>query len=663
MKSLPHLLGCRYWFEAYTLREDLDERAWRQTLLSIAQYIGLLRKWQVLVQIENSTVRYFVGANKDLSILSNNLDGVILRPVSSKYIHLPSAINSLKEHLIQFVTGGNILDLRERYQLKRHKDLKWAVFSLQTINKEASYCAATIYFKEVDGEKYSLAQKKLLYLPSNLLAINFKTSPKYLYKKQPKYLDIQKAIHILKSNDNGAIFKVDTFPYLPKDHYVPLSSYDFDKHSFIIGASGSGKSKFISLFIDRLFASSGIKQNYRVVVIDPHASLEEDLRDMSDTKIINFKDQEESTELFAGADTDISAATELTGTLFKSLLADQFNSKLERLLRFSLFVLMTAQVMSLENLKRLITDLDYRNKIIDHVRQYVPENIVTFFGTDFNELRAQYYNEAIAPIVSLVDEMQLQPALAKQNEHARSLAKLITANSLIVFSLNRVSMGEKVVKTIAGLLIQQLFLLAQARTFYEKIILIIDEVSVIQNPALAQILAEARKYNLFVFLTQQYFGQIDKSLQEAIFTNVVNYYVFRVSEEDARVLEGNITMELPRASVFEAKETGKKETELRVKILSSLNTRECIVRLSSEGQLLSALKAQTITFTPAPFVAPIELKTYDKPRIPVKFSEHQAIAVKQLSNHKSNAKQPVNLVEFLMSQSSSRKVLKKEKKT
>lgn len=201
------------------------------------------------------------------------------------------------------------------------------------------------------------------------------------------------------------------------------------------------------------------------------------------------------------------------------------------------------------------------------------------------------------------------------------------------------------------------------RTFNEKIILIIDEVSVVQNPALAQILAEARKYNLFVFLTQQYFGQVDTSLQAAIFTNVVNYYVFRVSEEDARVLEGNITMELPRASVFEAKETGKKEAELRVKILSSLNTRECIVRLSSEGQLLPALKAQTMAFTPAPFVAPIELKTYDKPRIPVKFSEHRVIAAKQLSNQENEVKQPVNLVEFLMSQSSSRKVLKKEKKT
>ena len=94
-------------------------------------------------------------------------------------------------------------------------------------------------------------------------------------------------------------------------------------------------------------------------------------------------------------------------------------------------------------------------------------------------------------------------------------------------------MGEKVVKTIAGLLIQQIFLLAQARAFSQKIILIIDEVSVVQNPALASILSESRKFGLSVILTQQYFGQIEKNIQDSIFTNIYNYYVFKVSEEDA----------------------------------------------------------------------------------------------------------------------------------
>ena len=651
-------LGCDYWLEAYPLKDDLNQATWHKTLFSIFQYIGLFRKWRILVEIEGSTVRYYIGANRDISILSNRLDGIVLRPIQGDLIATPSY--SARNYFIQFVPGGNLLDLREKYYVKYQQELTHILFTIQTINIESSFCTTALYFKNPSGS-YAISKKKSLSLPSNLLAINFHANTKYLYKKQPKYLDIQKTLHIMRSGSQGALFEIDTFPYLSKSHYISLSSYDFDKHSFIVGASGSGKSKLISLFIERILASSAIRQNYRVVVIDPHASLEEDLKGIQDATVINFKGSKNSTELFAGAGTDISAATELTGTLFKSLLADQHNPKLERVLRFSLYVLMTAQVMSLENLKRLITDLDYRNKLIEHVHDYVPKNIIKFFGADFNELRSQSYNEAISPIVSLVDEMQMQPALTEQDEHSKSLVKLINNHALTVFSLNKVSMGEKVVKTVAGLLIQQLFLLVQARTFNEKIILVVDEVSVVQNPALAQILAEARKYNLFVFLTQQYFGQVEKSLQDAIFTNVSNYYVFRVSEEDARTLEGNLTMEIPKESALEGKELGRKEDEQRVRILTSLNARECIIRLSSDGQILPGIKAKTVTFTPTSYVAPVELKVYNQQRVPVKFSEHKG-ASKPLPSVTSNPTKPLNLVEFLASQSSSRRKLKKEKR-
>ncbi len=219
------------------------------------------------------------------------------------------------------------------------------------------------------------------------------------------------------------------------------------------------------------------------------------------------------------------------------------------------------------------------------------------------------------PIVSLVDEMQLQPALVGNDEHAQSLSKLINDNFLTVFSLNKVSMGEKVVKTVAGLLIQQIFLLAQARAFGQKVILIVDEVSVVQNPALAAILAEARKYNLFVFLTQQYFGQIEKPLQEAIFTNVYNYYVFRVSEEDARAIEGNLTIEIPKEILYEEKEKGLKESDVRVRMLTSLNSRECLLRLSGGGQIMPGIKARTLDVATST-ERPPELSEYKQPDTP-----------------------------------------------
>ncbi len=313
--------------------------------------------------------------------------------------------------------------------------------------------------------------------------------------------------------------------------------------------------------------------------------------------------------------------------------------------------------MSLDNLKRFLTEVELRNQILQHVSDFVPANIIRFFGADFNEIRTTYYNEAVLPLVGLVDEMQLQPSLV--NGADLSLVKTVQDNFLTVFSLNKVSMGEKTVKTIAGLLIQQIFLLAQARLLNQKVILIIDEVSVVQNPAIASILAEARKFNLSVILTQQYFGQIEKDLQAAIFSNVSNYYVFRVSEEDARALEGNLGMELPRETQEADSKKGLKEADVRVRMLTELHLRECIVRLSANGKLNPCIKCRTVD-APSPesqqgWTAP-QLTAYNQPVIlPSKFDEKAATkavpsAIDSPSSTAPAMSQPITTTSFNLSQ-------------
>lgn len=673
MKNGRHL-GYSQWFELFLMKDEYDSATWRKTMLAISQHIGFFKSWTLLVHLKDNTLRYYIGIDQDISPLSSNLDGMVIRPVDFMKVSPP--IETSREGMIQLVTGGTILDLREKYQIKRSKELEWVSFSIRAINTERAICDAQFIFKSTRN-LFSLAKKTFFTMPAHLLKVDFVSNTKYLRVKQPKYLDIQKSLHIMRSDNIDAIFEIDTFPYLPTNYFLPLDSYDFDKHSFIIGASGSGKSKLIGLLTSKILSHPSHKQNYRVIVIDPHASLEEDLSGIAGSNVISFKNADDGAELFASAGTDISAATELTGTLFKSLLADQYNAKIERVLRFSLFVLMTGQVMSLDNLKRFLTDIEYRAQLLTHVGGFVPDNIVRFFGGDFNELRSKYYNEAISPIVALVEEMQLQPSLGTQNDQSVSLGRLINTNPLTVFSLNKVSMGEKVVKTVAGLLIQQIFLLAQARSFDQKIILIIDEVSVIQNPAIAQVLAEARKYNLFVFLTQQYFGQIDKDIQDAIFANVANYYVFRVSEEDARALEGNLTIELPKEALVEGKEIGSKESDEKIRILTSLDSREVLLRLTSGGQLIPGIKARTMDFIGSKARKHVELKEYKEQHMPTKFQESIAAqlspevrGVEHSENtpeislpvaHKASADDNITLADFLAAQSSSPTKVKRKR--
>jgi len=678
------------YFEVYLLNDSVQKEQWQKLYSAILAFGGRLGTFRLVFRCNDNVVRFFIISDKDLGSLSNNLEGILLRPSTKEEADVPSPHGRVR--FVQFVSGGNILDLKEKLAVKKSLHLEAATFSVKMLTNTKAIVQSRLYLKDAAGQLLE-AKKLTNFFPINLFAIDFATNTHYLKKTVPRYLNIEKSVHMLSSDKLDPIFEIDTFPYLPKNYYLSLTNYDFDKHSFIIGASGSGKSKLIELMIDRL-SRSGIRQNYRVVVIDPHAALAKDLQHIENSKILDFKGHDESTELFGGAGTDVSAATELTGTLFKSLLADQHNPKLERVLRMSLFVLMTSQSMSLDMLKRFVTDVELRNQVLKHVEGYVPANVHHFFGADFNELRNKYYSEAISPIVSLVDEMQMQPSLAGGNENAASLAQLIGSNFLTVFSLNKVSMGEKVVKTLAGLLIQQIFLLAQAHAFNEKIILIVDEVSVVQNPALASILAEARKYNLFVFLTQQYFGQIEKPLQEAIFTNVYNYYVFRVSEEDARALEGNLTIELPEEIVQKEHEKGLDESDVRVQILTSLNNRECLLRLSNGGQILPCVKAYTMDIGETlQQSAATKLTEYVVPaqQLPTKFieqSQEQAAlmpsfdiptatqaqpvqpatvpapslgsAIPNVAPPQNSQPPPLNLQDLLASQSSSRKKLRKK---
>lgn len=605
-------------FEIFITDDAVTQEAWQKLYTAIRQYSGAFKKFEIIVSTSDSVVRFFIRSDHDLSAIGNNLEGMVITTVDKDEVTLPHSPSKLR--FLSFVAGGNLLDLKERYSIKKSIELEYVSFMVNPLSESKAIVNSKFYFKTISGS-YSRVTKRMALFPAHLLETDFSgTNSKYLKSSPPKYLDIEKSMSLLSSTKLDSIFSVNGFPYFSSDYYINLNSYEFDKHGFIVGASGTGKSVLISLFIDRL-AKSPLKNNYRVIVVDPHSSLKNDLGHIDNSNVIDFG--QEGAELFSDASQDVQASTELTATLFKSLMSDQTNARLERVLRFSLFVLFTAQVMSLDNLKRFVTDLDYRNQMLAHVKGYTPDNIQKFFGSDFNEIRTQFYNEAIVPIVSLVDEMQLQPGMTGSD--GVSLASTIQDNFLNVFSLNKVSMGEKVVKTIAGLILQQIFLLAQGRTFHQKLILIIDEVSIVQNPAMAQILAEARKFNLSIILAQQYFGQIEKNLQDAIFANTMNYFVFKVSEEDARAIEGNLSINLPKSLIESGREAGLKEVDIRVKMLTELNPRECLVRLAANGQIYPCVKAKTVdadslglSDIPQSVSAPIPVKVQ---KMPEKFVE------------------------------------------
>ena len=233
-------------------------------------------------------------------------------------------------------------------------------------------------------------------------------------------------------------------------------------------------------------------------------------------------------------------------------------------------------------------DIEYRNNLIKENKFILQDSVINFFLGDYNELKTKSYSEAISPILSMLDETELVKAL---NENGLDdLEKTIKENFLTIFSLDRTKLGSSMTKIIAGLIMNELMVIMEKGLINEHIIFIIDEVSTIENELIPRMLSESRKYNLSLILAGQYFNGISEKLKSSIFANTVNYFIFRVSREDAVSLSKNIDMKI----------IGSNNEEDKIKMLTDLNDRECIMRLSKNGLLYKAFKGKTTNYISRP---------------------------------------------------------------
>ena len=323
-------------------------------------------------------------------------------------------------------------------------------------------------------------------------------------------------------------------------------------------------------------------------MIDPHGAIEEEVGGLDNSLVIDMKTPESTIDILINSKSNANINTEVLLSTFKNILADQYNSKLERVLRHSIYLLLKNELLTFQNLEKLLTEVEYRNKVIKE-SQDVESSIKSFFLTDFNELKNHSYTEAISPIISVIDELQMLPGIISEEEKIK-ISDAIQNNSFTLFSLNQAELGEKVIKIISNLILGNIFQLVQKKMFDKHIIFIIDEFAVIQNPILSKLLSESRKYNLSLFLVEQYLSQVSEDIQNSIYANVVNYYCFRVAREDARLLANTLQMELSvKDSIFN-----------KVKILSGLSNRNLIVRVSKDDRLIPAIKCKTLDFKKIP---------------------------------------------------------------
>jgi len=564
----------KFCYEVYPTEKFVPAECWERLIAAVSEFQKPFSHWRIVIVCKSIKVHYYLETDFVISASLRSLPNFLFQTAE-----LPTFQTNLAQ---PFYLHKSYSFIDFKTYLKVNKNFNAQVFEFRFYKTFSTWSASNSY---VHGKK-----KSYLLLPSTpsiLLAANFSHNPGLTYKSPPRYLDAQKALPLLHKDAKETFLAVDIFPYYQTPHYLNQTAIDFDRHSLVLGASGSGKSKFLSLLVDHTVKNSKLKAKYRFVIIDPHAALEQEIGGLG--RVIDFLNTTDSANLFSSQTEDPVVAVELLLDIFKGLIANNYNPKLERVLRHSLYLLLTVKKFDFHNLRKLLLDLDFRNQLLQTFGAKLPDSVTTFFYTEFSEIKVRSYTEAISPIIALVDEVEMIPVFTKE-PGAGNISEVIQQNFLTIFSLDRTKFGDRVVKIIAGLIMQQILTLAEQHTFSEHLILIVDEVAVVENPILCRFLAEARKYHLSVILAGQYFGGVSPEFRQAIFANVTNYYIFRIAKDDANLIVHNFDMKIPLDDTIERK----------IKTLTELQNRECIVRISAENKLIPAFKCTTLDFTPQP---------------------------------------------------------------
>lgn len=133
-----------------------------------------------------------------------------------------------------------------------------------------------------------------------------------------------------------------------------------------------------------------------------------------------------------------------------------------------------------------------------------------------------------------------------QQKSVLNFRDIMDNKKILLVNLSKGRLGELNANLIGMLIVMKFQMAALSRVDsygkkLEDFFLYIDEFQNVTTPAIASILSEARKYRLSLNIAHQYIAQLPEEINKAVFGNVGNMAVFRVSNEDAEFLAPKFT--------------------------------------------------------------------------------------------------------------------------
>lgn len=333
--------------------------------------------------------------------------------------------------------------------------------------------------------------------------------------------------------------------------YVPfgIKSKDRDRHMYVIGKTGMGKSTLLENM-----AIQDIRNGEGLAFLDPHGGTVEHL--------LNFipEDRIKDVVYFAPFDMDHPIAFNVmedvgydkrhlvvSGLMatFKKIWEDAWSARMEYILTNTLLALLEYPDATLLGVNRMYTDKLYRQKVVDNVKDPVVKD---FWTKEFANYGDRYTQEATPAIQNKIGQFTGNPLIRNiigQPKSSFDIRSMMDGKKILIMNLSKGLIGETNMRLLGSMLTTRLFLGAMSRANLAALELAklphfyfyVDEFQNFANETFSEILSESRKYKLNLIIAHQYIEQMEEEVRDAVFGNVGTTVVFRVGPFDAEVLE------------------------------------------------------------------------------------------------------------------------------
>jgi len=316
-------------------------------------------------------------------------------------------------------------------------------------------------------------------------------------------------------------------------------------HIYVIGKTGVGKS---TLLLN--MAISDIQHGKGLCIIDPHGDISEAIlhhlpeERIEDVIYFNPKDLAYPIAFnpLNGVHPNFHhlVASGLVST-FRKIWADSWGPRLEYILRIVLLTLLEYPHATLLDIQPLLTNMLFRNRVLGFVTN---EHIISFWRYEFEKYSPAFRSEAITPILNktgvFLSSIPLRNIVGQKTKGFR-MQEVLDTGKILIANLSKGEIGEDASSLLGSILVTSIQLAALYRSKQPEeqrkpFNLYVDEMQSFVSLSFIDILAEARKYRLSLFLAHQYIDQIDERIRSAIFGNVGTLISFRVGASDAEHL-------------------------------------------------------------------------------------------------------------------------------